>query len=245
MLRDFPGGSDSKCLPTMWKIRVWSLGQEGPREKEMAPTPVLLPGKSQGRRNLVVYNPWSRKESNTTERLNFPKYWPPCGYRAPYSQRGSRKCGEAWLLGAWVVMWFQLLQQGGGSQQRSSTPRRCWGLVVLSSVGQYRRSPEGRLSNHPFSLSHCTREEVNLDGPCVWGAVLPESPPNPGESSVLPFTAEEPWEAHRWAKLAFHESDVIKMLQYHWGNNHPEMHERTGGWENYTPDVSALDNAWV
>ena len=34
------------------------------------PTPVLLPGKSQGR-SLVGYSPWGRKDSDTTERLHF------------------------------------------------------------------------------------------------------------------------------------------------------------------------------
>ena len=37
----------------------------------MAPTPVLLPGKSHGRRNLVGCSPWGRQESDTTERLHF------------------------------------------------------------------------------------------------------------------------------------------------------------------------------
>ena len=35
------------------------------------PTTVLLPGKSQGQRNLVGCSPWGRKESDTTERLHF------------------------------------------------------------------------------------------------------------------------------------------------------------------------------
>ena len=35
------------------------------------PTPVLLPGKSHGRRSLVGCSPWGREESNTTERLHF------------------------------------------------------------------------------------------------------------------------------------------------------------------------------
>ena len=35
------------------------------------PTPVLLPGKSHGRRGLVGCSPWSRWESDTTERLHF------------------------------------------------------------------------------------------------------------------------------------------------------------------------------
>ena len=42
------------------------------REKAMAPTPVLLPGKSHGRRSLVGCSPWGRKESDRTERLRFP-----------------------------------------------------------------------------------------------------------------------------------------------------------------------------
>ena len=34
-------------------------------------TPVLLPGKSHGRRSLVGCSPWSCEESDTTERLHF------------------------------------------------------------------------------------------------------------------------------------------------------------------------------
>ena len=37
----------------------------------MAPTPVLFPGKSHGRRSLVGYSPWGLKESDTTECLHF------------------------------------------------------------------------------------------------------------------------------------------------------------------------------
>ena len=43
----------------------------GSMEKAMAPTPVLLPGKSHGWRSLVGCSPWGRKESDTTERLHF------------------------------------------------------------------------------------------------------------------------------------------------------------------------------
>ena len=35
------------------------------------PTPVLLPGRSHGRRSLVGCGPWGREESDTTERLHF------------------------------------------------------------------------------------------------------------------------------------------------------------------------------
>ena len=39
-------------------------------EEAMAPTPVLLPGESQGRGSLVGCRPWGRTESDTTERLS-------------------------------------------------------------------------------------------------------------------------------------------------------------------------------
>ena len=60
-----------KHLSTVRETQVRSLGQEDPLEKEMAPTPVLLPGKSHGWRSLVGYSPWGLKESDTTEQLHF------------------------------------------------------------------------------------------------------------------------------------------------------------------------------
>ena len=39
--------------------------------RQWHPTPVLLPGKSHGRRSLVGCSPWGREESGTTERLHF------------------------------------------------------------------------------------------------------------------------------------------------------------------------------
>ena len=40
-------------------------------EKEMQPTPVFLPGESQGRGSLVGCRLWGRTELDTTERLHF------------------------------------------------------------------------------------------------------------------------------------------------------------------------------
>ena len=42
--------------------------------RKWQPTPVLLLGKSHGQRSLVGYNPWGRKESDTTERLRLSPY---------------------------------------------------------------------------------------------------------------------------------------------------------------------------
>ena len=39
--------------------------------RQQQPTPVLLPGKSHGRRSLVGCSPWGRKQSDMTERLHF------------------------------------------------------------------------------------------------------------------------------------------------------------------------------
>ena len=42
-----------------------------PWRRKWQPTPVPLLGKSYGQRSLVGYNPWGRKESDTTEQLYF------------------------------------------------------------------------------------------------------------------------------------------------------------------------------
>ena len=65
----FPGGSDGKASaynagdPSL--ISGW-----GRSPGEGNGTPVFLPGKSHGWRNLVGYSPWGRKELDRTERLH-------------------------------------------------------------------------------------------------------------------------------------------------------------------------------
>ena len=53
-----PMGNLPRSIPFCWR-RQWH------------PTPVLLPGKSHGRRSLVGWSPWGRWESDTTEQLHF------------------------------------------------------------------------------------------------------------------------------------------------------------------------------
>ena len=50
-------------------LTVCKLGKA--RRRQWHPAPVLLPGKSHGRRNLVGCSPWGREELDTTERLPF------------------------------------------------------------------------------------------------------------------------------------------------------------------------------
>ena len=47
------------------------LLQPSCRRRRWHPTPVLLPGKSHGRRSLVGCSPWGHKESDMTEKLHF------------------------------------------------------------------------------------------------------------------------------------------------------------------------------
>ena len=71
-----PGG-----LP--WWLRQWSIClqcgravfnpwvRKIPWRRKWQPTPVLLPGKSHGRRSLIGCTPWGCWESDTTEQLHF------------------------------------------------------------------------------------------------------------------------------------------------------------------------------
>ena len=69
---DFPGGSDGKsvCLQCR-RPRFDPWVRKMPWRRKWQPTPVLLPGKSHGRRSLVGYSQWCRKELGMTERLHF------------------------------------------------------------------------------------------------------------------------------------------------------------------------------
>ena len=56
---EFPGGSEVKNLPEMVGKISWS--------RKCQPTPVFLPGESQGQRSLAGYSPWGDRELDTTE----------------------------------------------------------------------------------------------------------------------------------------------------------------------------------
>ena len=49
----------------------FNVVQGSNRRRQWHPTPVLLAGKSHGRRGLVGCSPWGRQGSDTTERLHF------------------------------------------------------------------------------------------------------------------------------------------------------------------------------
>ena len=54
----------------MQEMQVRSLGQEDSMRRNWQPTPVFLPEKSHGQRNLRGANPRGHKESDMTEQLS-------------------------------------------------------------------------------------------------------------------------------------------------------------------------------
>ena len=66
--------------------------------RKWQPTPVFLPGESQGRRSLVDYSPWGGKESDKTERLhftsNFDKFTEPSERRQLCLRLSSGQTGK-------------------------------------------------------------------------------------------------------------------------------------------------------
>ena len=64
-------GTESACQCRRCKFDHW-VGKILQRRKRQ-PISVFLPEKSQGQRSLVDYNPWGRKELDSTERLSTTK----------------------------------------------------------------------------------------------------------------------------------------------------------------------------
>ena len=58
------------CLPAVQETRFDPWVGKILWRRKWQPTPVLLPGKSHGQRNVVVYSLWGCKELDTTERLH-------------------------------------------------------------------------------------------------------------------------------------------------------------------------------
>ena len=66
-LCDFVGVEWEMMVTWTFKEKPVLVFQSYIRRRQWHPTPVLLPGESQGRGNLVGCRLWGRTESNTTE----------------------------------------------------------------------------------------------------------------------------------------------------------------------------------
>ena len=98
--------------------------QEGHRRRQWHPIPVLLPGKSHGRRSLVGGSPWGREGSDMTERLHF-HFSLSCigeGNGNPFqcSCLENRRGGGAWWAAVYGVAqsWTQLMRLSSSSNSR-------------------------------------------------------------------------------------------------------------------------------
>ena len=92
--------------------------------RKWQPTPVFLPGESQGQRSLVGYSPWGREESGMTERLHF-HFSLSCigegnGNPLQYSCRENpRDRGTCWAAIYGVAQSWTLLKQLSSSSSSS------------------------------------------------------------------------------------------------------------------------------
>ena len=93
---DFPGGSEVKASAcNAGDLRsIPGLGRF-PWRRKWQPTPVLLPRNSHGWRILVVYSPWGRKESDTTDGCPV-KTWV-CIFFLPQNDRMVKSKTVYWL----------------------------------------------------------------------------------------------------------------------------------------------------
>ena len=67
----FPGSSDGKepachCRRCRFNPQAWKISWR----RKWHPTPVFLPGKPHGQKNLAGYSPWGCRESGSTEQLS-------------------------------------------------------------------------------------------------------------------------------------------------------------------------------
>ena len=113
------------------------------QRRQWHPTPVLLPGKSHGRRSLVGCSPWGRKESDTTERLHF-HFSLSCigegnGNPLQYSCLENPRDGGAW----WAAVYGVAQSQTRLKQLSSSSSSSAW-LVTY----QFIHYPSSHLSIH-------------------------------------------------------------------------------------------------
>ena len=95
------------------------------QRRQWHPTPVLLPGKSHGRRSLVGCSPWGREESDMTERLHF-HFSLSCigegnGNPLQYSCLESPRDGGAWWAAIYEVAQSRTRLKPLSSSSRSSS----------------------------------------------------------------------------------------------------------------------------
>ena len=115
-------------------------GRQLNRRRRWHPTPVLLPGRSHGRRILVGCSPWGREESDTTERLHFHLSLSCIGEGNGNSLQCSclenPRDGGAWWAAIYGVT--QSLTQLSSSSSSSSKQLNMWVWLLLRGEIRFR-----------------------------------------------------------------------------------------------------------
>ena len=113
----------------------------GSWRKQWHPSPVLLPGKSHGRRRLVGCSPWGCQESDMTERLHFD-FSLSCigeGNDNPlqYSCLENPRDGGAWWAAVYGVTqsrtWLKWLSSSSSRTGKWLKPRVTNGIQLVNS----------------------------------------------------------------------------------------------------------------
>ena len=151
--------------------------------RQWHPTPVLLPGKSYGRRSLVGCSPWGREESDTTKRLHF--HFPlSCigegnGNPLQCSCLENPRDGGAWWAAIYGVTqsrtWLKRL-----SSSSSSEP-----VKLLSHV---------RLFATPWTVAYQAPPSMEFSRQEYWSGLpfpLPGDLPKPGIKPGFPVLQED------------------------------------------------------
>ena len=88
------------------------------RRRQWHPTPVLLPGKSLGRRSLVGCSPWGYEESDMTEQITFTLH-----FHALEKEMATHSSVLAWGIPG--------TGEPGGLLSMGSLPRSCGNRKLL------------------------------------------------------------------------------------------------------------------
>ena len=120
---------------TKWTLISLDFSKDVGQRRQWHPTPVLLPGKSHGRRSLVGCSRWGLEESDTTERLHFHFHFSlSCigegnGNPLQCSCLENPRDGRAWWAASYGVT-----QSRTRLKQFSSSSSICLSLNVAQSV---------------------------------------------------------------------------------------------------------------
>ena len=161
-------------LNTNTWIKSKLFGGRG-RRRQWQPTPVLLPGKSHGRRSLVGCSPWGREESDTTERPHF-HFSLSCtgegnGNPLRCSCLENPMDGGAWWAAVYGVAQSQTrLKRLGSSSSRKSLKSGCditWPVQNCTLAPGFQESrPHERLSMLYMDTQDDPREHRRTN--CTW-----------------------------------------------------------------------------